>query len=334
MRLADDPIMKDPNATILAGDRLNPFSCPILPALSARVFISYARSSAKGSRLAGAIHAGLKKEGVLSYLDRVSNPTGASWKKALHHHLGDCDVFLCILDEKSVQREWVAVELLAALNARRQTGLPDIWILIDPVLQHSDQPILPVFQGIISASNQAPIEGRPQILQLNAQTQAAIVWALAPGRYLPAAIFTRLVALPIMFVMSFFALIGGLGIVTGFILGFFALIEASAKFPFSEGLAARGLVGPMTLLTAFSLGSMARGTIAWGHEIDHGREMGPTTPAIATIGLACAFGVLVPKVSALLWGWSFVLVVAGWLLLASVGQSARNKARIKIDGLS
>jgi hypothetical protein len=61
---ATDPAMWDPKATVFRGDPLNPFSCPLLPALSARVFISYSRSSAKGSLLATALHRGLKGNGI------------------------------------------------------------------------------------------------------------------------------------------------------------------------------------------------------------------------------------------------------------------------------
>lgn len=188
MKHATNPAMRDPKATVLRGDPLNPFSCPLLPALSARVFISYSRSSAKGSRLAAALHRGLKGAGASPFLDRASIPVGASWRRDLNRHLGECDTFLCVLDEKSVQREWVAAELLAAIEARQLTGTPEIVILIDPAIQHPSQSMLPVFQGVVSAATEPPIPGRPQILQLNEQTQSSLVWGLAPGRFMPTSV--------------------------------------------------------------------------------------------------------------------------------------------------
>lgn len=331
MKHATDPAMQDPKATVLRGDPLNPFSCPLLPALSARVFISYSRSSAKGSRLAVALHRGLKGAGASPFLDRASIPVGANWRRTLNNHLGECDTFLCVLDEKSVQREWVAAELLAAIEARQLTGTPDIVILIDPAIQRPSQAMLPVFQGVVSAVTEPPVQGRPQILQFNEQTQTSLVWGLAPGRFVPTSVFTRATAIPIMSVMIVPGLIGGLGIFAGFILGFLVMLEKTAKFPLTSGLADWGLLEPMTLLSAFWLGCWARATIGWKYERDHGLEMGMTTAAIATFGLAAALLVFVPKASALVAGWSAVLVVAGWMMVTSAMRMGVKKQRAKMD---
>ncbi len=317
MRRSTDPAMEDPQMTVLRGDPLNPFSCPLLPALSARVFISYTPSSAKGSRLAVALHRGLKNAGASPFLDRVSIPAGANWRRSLNRHLGECDTFLCILDGKALQREWVAAELLAAIEAHRLTGVPDIVILIDPAIQQPSKAILPVFQGVMAAASKPPIQGRPQIIQLNEQTQSSLVWSFAPGRFMPTSVFTRMVALPIMLILSLLQLIGGLGIFAGIILGFLTMLDIMAKFPLTSGLIDRGWLGPITLLTAFWLGFTARATIAWGYERKHGREMGIAIPAIATVGLAYTTFVFIPKAMPLVAGWSAVLAVAGWMLVAS-----------------
>lgn len=317
MERVTDPGLGDAKTTVLQGDPLNPFSCPLLPAPSVRVFISYTPSSAKGSRLAAALHRGLKEVGAAPFLDRASIPIGASWRRALNHHLGECDAFVCILDEKSVHREWVAAELLAALEAHRLTGTPEIFILMDPAIQHLSQPMLPVFRGVVSASASPHIPGRPQILWLNAQTRSSLVWALAPGRFMPMSVLTRAVALVIAFAMILPGWVGGMGIFAGYLLGFLAMLEKMAKFPFTSGLAERGWLEPMTLLTAFWLGFTGRATIAWGYERDHGREMGVTIPALATCGLAFALFLFVQRASILEMGWVAVLVIASWLMVAS-----------------
>lgn len=312
-----NPALKDPKLTVLRGDPLNPFSCPLLPALSARVFISYTRSSAKASKLAAALHRGLKEAGALPFLDRASIPAGASWRRSLNEHLGACDVFVCILDQKGAQREWVAAELLAALEGRQLTGAPEIVILVDSEIQHGSQTMLPVFRGVASAAGESPVQGRPQIVQINEQTQSSLVWGLAPGRFAPASVFTRIATLPIMYAMMLLSAIGGMGIVTGYVLGFLVMLEKFGKFPFLAWLTEHGCLEPLELLTAFWLGFTARATIAWGIERNHGREMGMTTPAIATIGLIWATFDLIPRSSILVAVWSGVLVITGWVMVAS-----------------
>lgn len=322
-----DPAMQDPKATVLRGDPLNPFSCPLLPRLLPRVFISYTRRSAKGSRLAAALHSGLKAAGASPFLDRASISAGASWRRALNHHLGESDVFLCILDEKSVQQKWVAAELLGAIEGNRLTTAPEIVILVDPAIQHPSQPMLPVFRGVVSASASPQIPGRPQIVQLNALTRSSLAWALAPTRFIATSVFTRGAALPIMFAMNLLARIGGLGILTGLILGFLAMLDMTSKLPLASGLAHRGWLEPLMLLSAFWLGFTARATIAWGFEREHDRKMGVTIPAIATCGLAYAFLLFVRRASILDLGWSVALLVAGWMLVAStirIGMSTRR----------
>ena len=312
---ANDPALQDPSTTVLRGDPLNPFSCPLLPSLSARVFISYTRSSAKGSRFAAALHRGLQKANVTPFLDRANIPAGASWRRSLNRHLGECDTFICILDEKGVQREWVAAEIIAAVKAHWLTGNPQIMILLEPAIKRLSQGILPVFQGIIAASSQPPIQGRPQIIELNENTQSSIVWALTPGRFMPASVFTRGTAMLIIYTLIPLGWLGGLGIFAGFILGFLAILDIMAKFPLVSVLVERGWLAPVTLLTAFWLGFTARAAIAWGYERDHGREMGMAAPVCATIGLAYAALLFLQKVPILIAGWSVVLMVAGWMMV-------------------
>jgi hypothetical protein len=142
---------------------------------------------------------------------------------------------------------------------------------------------------------------------------------------------TLLTALPVFFVISVLGWIGGLGIFSGFILGFLAMLEMMAKFPLTSGLADWGWLEPIALLSAFWLGYTARAAIAWGYEREHGREMGIALPATATVGLSYAVLLFLRGASALELGWSAVLGVAGWMMVASVvrmGVTARA-AKVK-----
>lgn len=323
---AEEPALADPTLTVLRGDPLNPFSCPLLPRLSPTVFISYTQSSARGSRFAATLHRGLKKAGASPFLDRASIPAGVSWRRALNLHLGISDAFICILDEKSVQREWVAAELLGAIEANRLTTAPEIVILVDPAIQRPSQPMLPVFRGVMAAASASPpIPGRPQILPLNAQTHASLVWSLAPSRFTATSVFTRMVGLPIVFAMGLLSWVGTLGLLTGFILGFLTLLDVTAKLPLVPGLAQRGLLWPLMLLTAFWLGFIARGTVAWAFERNDSREIGATIPAIATCGLAYTLLLLAQSASVLYLAWSVVLVIAGWMMMASAMRMGLSK---------
>ncbi len=317
--------MQDPKTTVLRGDPINPFSCPLLPSPSERVFISYTRSSDKGSRLARALYSGLKKAGASPFLDRANIPVGASWRRSLNQHIGKCDTFICILDVKGVQREWVAAELLAAIEAHRVTGTPHIVILMDPAIKRLSQAMLPVFRGVASAATESPMQGRPQIIQLNRQTLSSLVWGLAPGRFVATAVFTRSLATSIMLVLNLVGRIGSLGIMAGFILGFLAMLGGMAKFPLASSLADRGWLEPVALLSGFWLGLMARATLAWRCERTDDREMGMTIPAIATAGMAFAFLLLAPKTSGLIATWSATFVVAGWMMVSSVMRMATGR---------
>jgi uncharacterized membrane protein len=177
--------------------------------------------------------------------------------------------------------------------------------------------MLPVFRGVVAAAELPQIPGRPQILQLNAQTRSSLIWALSPGRFKPTSVFSRATAVPIVLGIGLSSLLGMLGVFAGWGLLVAALLETMVKVPFSSGLADRGWLQPVTLLVAFWLGYIARATISQGYEGEHKQGKGAAAFAIATFGLAYAFFLLIPRVSILETGWSLVLVVTGWTVIAS-----------------
>jgi len=322
---ASKAVWSDPKVSLMGGDPLKPFSCPLLPSLTPRVFISYTRSSTKGSRLAVSLYRGIKDARAIPYLDRASNPTGASWRRSLNEQLGDCDAFVCILDEKSVQRPWVAAEVFAAVKSNRSIGSPEIIILMDPDIRRSTMRCLPIFEEIIAAADKPPVVGRPQILMLNTQTKSSVVWALAPGRFLPLSVFPRVVALPIMLILTPFGAIGIVGMFAGWILGFLAVLQHMAKYPFVTQVESHGWTSCLTLLTAFWFGFTARATIAWSHERPQQSSGGGVMPTISTCGLGFAFCCFYGKVSGLVVGWSVVLAIFGWVVVASAMRSGSQR---------
>jgi hypothetical protein len=326
---AANPAFSDLNVTLLRGDPVKPFFYPLLPTLLTQAFISYTRESRKASTLAAALYRGLKGAGASPFLDQVSIPVGANWRRSLNEHIGECDVFICILDEKGVRQKWVAAELLAALEARRLTGTPDIIVLLDPAVQRGTEAMLPIFRGIVAATDQSPLQGRPQILSLNEKTFSTLIWGLMPPRFLASAVFTRAAALPIMFCITLLAAIGGLGLVSGYILAFFWMLEKWGHFPFTAWLVRHGWLEALTLLTAFWFGFTTRAAIAWAFERNHGRQMGATIPAFAAMGLFSAASIFVMQVSMLMVGWAVVLAVAGWMMVAAtIRIGIKDRARV------
>lgn len=329
LRRARNPAFRDPRTTLLRGDPLNPFLYPLLPTISTRTFISYTRRSVKASKLAEALHRGLKKVGASPFLDRANIPGGANWRRSLNEHIGDCDVFVCIVDEKGAQQEWVAAELLAAVEARRLTGTPDIVVLLDPAVERGSETMLPVFQGLVSATDEPPLQGRPQILSLNENTLSSLLWGLAPPRFLPTAVLTRRVAIPLFSFLNVAAVIGGLGLFTGYILGFLWLLEKLARFPLTPWLVSRGWLEPLALLTAFWFGFTARAAIAWAFERKHGGQMGSTVPAIAATGLFWVALTFILQLPVLMVGWSVVLAVTGWMMVAATIRIGVKERKVK-----
>ena len=171
LRRVGSPDLADPTETVHRSDPLNAFACPLLPGRSARVFISYTHRSAKATRFAAALYGALQAAGASPFLDRASIPVGTSWRRVLDHQIGDCDVFVCILDEESVQSEWVGAEVLAALDAHRYASTPHVVLLADPAISQRQPPaMLPLFRGILAAADATPMPGRPMTLRLNEYT--------------------------------------------------------------------------------------------------------------------------------------------------------------------
>ena len=107
------------------------------------------------------------------------------------------------------------------------------------------------------------------------------------------------------------------------------MLEQAARFPFSAGLADRGWLVPVALLSTLWMGFTARAAIGWNFEEHRGREMGVAFPALAAIGLGMACFTLLPHVPNFVAGWSAVLAVAGWMMVASAVRMGAAKRRLE-----
>jgi len=315
---AKDVRLREPDETVARDASENPFKCPLIPAVTSRIFLSYTRSSSRASRFASALFVALKEVGAAPFLDRASIPEGASWRRALNRNIGECDTFVCILDEKGVCREWVAAEVLSALKANRVAGTPNVLLLVDPMIDPKTPDVLPLFQGIIEASKMPMVQGRPQIIMLNEKTRSTLSWLLAPGRFPPPAVFVGFLRVLFMQCLRLPVVISIFGTPVGLVLGFMAFLAITGKFPLVDKLSALGCLIPVTLCTCFWLGSNSRTAVAWAFERRHEKKISMTLPVLSCVGLVYVLFLCMPMLDALSMAWAAFLLPAGWIMVAFI----------------
>ena len=307
----------------------NPFTCQILPSLSNRIFISYSRSSAKGSRIARELFTRLKEARTAPFLDRASIPAGTSWRRTLNRQIGECDVFICLLDGTSIQRDWVAAEMTAAIEGAKTTSAPHIIVLADPEIQRLPSETKSVFQAIMTAEKQLGVAIQPRIVYMNDKTVESVAWDLQPGLFVSTAVFPRFAAKLVMLPLALLGFLGGLGMIMGFLLGFFAALEKSMSFPFSTWIVSHGLEVPVVLFSGLWLGWTLRTAVTWKFEEKFFRDEGLISGIIASTGLVFVLILLLPETSLYIALWSAVLIISGWMNVAALVHSAAARKKAK-----
>lgn len=314
-------------AETLGAPAVRHFSCPILPPAAARIFISYTPSSAEGSRVAAELFRRLKGTGAAPFLDRASIPAGSNWRRSLNENVVDCDVFICILDEKSVRREWVAAEVQSTLEARRLCGAPEMIFLLHPSARREGIQALPIFHAVLSLPETAGMD-RPRVIELNPQALDALVWGLAPGRYSPPAVLNPILSFPLRLALLPLFVVASLGFLLALFVALFASLEAMAKIPFTEWIVTHRLSHHVVLFSAFMLGASARYIIAAWCGTEAPVEPRPLVkaalPLVAAEGLTIALLALIPHASPLVNGWAIVLAVAGWMTAEAAPTPVRK----------
>lgn len=306
---------KYPWKIIVNEDSFNPFYCPLLPVFSARIFLSYTKHSAKGSRFSSSLYKKLKESGASPFLDRISIPYGSGWRRELNDQLGKCDAFISVLDKKSVKSEWVAAEIITAIKANRISATPEVILLLDTTIQNNSSQMLPFFKSIINEYSKPSVDERPRVITINSQTISSLSWILSPKKFVSRTVFTRLSVIPVYMILTVLMAIAAVGILAGYILGLFAFFEMTLNLPFTIYLADHGITSLITLLTAFWCGFTSRSAITFKFESGLGDKMNATMPGLAAIGLVYALFVLIPHVTLLIIAWSIMLFTTGWLLM-------------------
>jgi tetratricopeptide (TPR) repeat protein len=297
------------------GD-IDPIRRPLFPAIALKVFISYTRSSDWSKHYAAEIHKTLLKIGVCSFLDRENIGEGSSWRNQLNRSISDANVFITVIDQKSVNREWVASEIITALEGKRLAKIPEVIALIEPKLPEAKiDSMLPIFKTILHEYDKPAQEGKPRIIAIQDRTIQTVISSLKPKYYHTSSVFPPQFSSLLAFLTIPLVAIGSVASVLGLPAAGFAYLEYWNKIDSSSILSSWGMLVTAYLLCGYWLGFVGRLTIASRFEVQHNNpSMLTMVNAISFIGLAGILAVWSPHVTVLIIGWALALCYIGWML--------------------
>jgi hypothetical protein len=307
-----------------------PLACPIMPNAIPQVFISYTRTSTWSVANAHELRERITASGARCFLDTREIAEGTNWRSYLNRHLGLASVFVCLVDQQTLAREWPAAELEAALRGKELTGSPDIIVIKSPNLKATDVDdltCLPVFRAVLTRISHFVREGQPQIVPFSDATIPAFAAQLRPNLYTSVSVLPTRIAqiLSYLWVIPRRAINLTSGVV-GPVLGNLAILffiaewisrlaPAAAPVGFNSGifLSRHNWLAPIFLFCAVSLGFVARLSAASRFELKAPRYLGVYR---AHRDSAVGFGLILmtwsPYVSAFVLCCSLVCCCTGW----------------------
>lgn len=300
---------------------LNPLRCPLFPARTPKVFISYTRSSAWARRVAGSLAKYLSGMKVRAFLDQQDIPAGVSWRRALNHHLSRATAFVCLADSQSVERVWPAAEMEAALAGKHLIGLPQIIVLKEPNLPYAGKDTwswLPAFRETVKSNGGSVAEGQPRVFVYSEAEPLAVAYAFHPDEFKSVSVFPAGLADLLHIAWTK---------VSALLLLLQSPAERVARFPIllliaeavpgvnsARWLSAAGLLPLVFLVVASLVGSFARWAVAARFQMR--RERAAEAFCFYRDVAAIYFALLVVwggrEAPALLIGWAVVACVLGW----------------------
>jgi tetratricopeptide (TPR) repeat protein len=293
---------------------IHPLTCPLFSADSRTAFISYRHHSPWSRGIARSLHAELERNRFRCFLDLESIGEGSGWRRALNRSIGEAQVFIALIEKKSLDSRWMAAELLAALAGRLLTHQPELILLVEPSLAASKlRGGWSVFRSVLDQASQVGSQSRIRLIQAT-ETNIKILEAQL-GALETVSLFPK----TIMVVLKIFTLplvvIGGLGSLLSIPAMFFAWLEQWEKFDSSGWIAARGFLLSATLLVGYWSGFTIRAALAARYEV---RDETPTSLArihgVAAAGLAWLAVLWSAKLPGLTAGWTIAAGYFGWLM--------------------
>lgn len=299
-----------------ASNPVNPLRGPLFPTAVPSVFISYTTQSDWSLDTASRLYESLSGAGCECFFDRAGIAVGDSWRRRLHESIGDSSVFIAVLDNHSVTREWVAAEMVTALAGRTLTSLPDVIVLMKPELAESrGKAGLPIFRALLDGAGSPHEDGRPRLISVNEATVQTITSALRPYHYHTPSVFPPHLTSRLLLLAIPAAAVGTLGTLFGLPAPVFALLQQWRRYNSGAALSGWGVLPFAYLMCGYWLGFTARLAVASRFEVENEHSAGLARANWwATIGFLLLLFVWAPQVSAPVVGWAAALAVIGWLI--------------------
>ena len=299
---------------IVESRPIHPLTCPLFSVDSPTAFISYRHGSPWSRRIATSLHAGLKRNRFHSFLDLESIGEGSGWRRALNRSIAEAQVFIALIEEKSLDSRWMAAELLAALAGRPFTHQPELILLVEPSLASSKlRGGWSVFGAVLDQASQDDKQPHIRLIQAtetNIKVLEAQLGALETVSLFPRSIVVvlRIFALPLI-------AIGGLGLLLGIPAMFFAWLQQWENFDSSGWMAVRGLLWPATMLVSYWCGFTIRASLATHYEVRHENPISLVgIHGLSVAGLAWLAILWSAKLPGLTAGWTLAVGYFGWLM--------------------
>ncbi len=331
--------LPDPLRSAAGRARPNPLRCPLLPVRVARVFISYTRVSPWAVALARKLRLELEAVGARPFLDAMDIGEGSSWRRALDDGLGRATVVVALVDPCSVHRPWTAAELEAALAGKHLTGLPEVIVIKAPDLPASLAASLywlPAFSVVLHPSQEAPTEGRPQLLPDGPALLPGLGVSLHPDRYRSVAVVPYSVSEAFRLFWRGFRTVTGparrAALLAGYLLAWpLALMGLWPGPVWSSGWSATAI-----LVAAAGLGFLVRRALALRFELRTCQRGASVLHLGAALGYVAVLALGINRGPPVVLGWAVVLGVIGWLEAAALAGHATVSpvTSSRADGLS
>jgi len=304
------------------GIPLNPLTCPLLAPDAPWVFISYSRPLAWSNTIALRLAKGLERQGITCSLDRLVIKEGDNWIRELHRHLSGANVLVMFIELETVNRQWVAAELISALLGRYISGLPEIILLMRPDISGASlEGGLPVFRSVLDsagATDACAQRARVIVVRDPELTEQAVVhglrrWSdeapvLVPPRW---SFLAQIMVLPFILLGVPCELLGIPAIV-------FAVLESWERFRLSEALSSYSVLNVAYVCCAFWLGFGARLTAAIRFELRRPDRGGAFwVHLVGSAGFALLLAQWAGQVPALIIGWAVAISGFGWIVARS-----------------
>ena len=306
---------------------------PPAPATAPRIFISYTHASPTmwSANTALWFHGELTKMGADAFLDRAEIAVGSNWPSVLGKRLGEAHVFLVVIDRGSLQKPWVAAEVVAALLCQRDAFLPEIVVVAEPGLSTEDcTSAIPIIRGILERRHGTQLSRRLRVVNGTSLNLHTLLSGLRPHIYYTKGLIPHgfwIVIQGCMIPFTAFATIGpAIGALLGLTEGILWCMGGPA---IPVWMHSHGWMGWFLIVLSFLLSSTLRLKFSLDYEVsDPNAKRAGCAYFAGLAGLSYLLIGSLPLGTPITWGWVAVALFFGWftgdIFIKVVGRTARG----------